>query len=84
LLHKAFSVTKSEPTYLHDNYPCQTTRAADHKLYPGHLNKSRPACYHGCMFHFGTPETVGDWIVHIAGGIVAGTLIWWMLRIYVL
>ena len=41
------------------------------------------ACYHCVMFNFGTPKTVGDWIVHIAGGIVALFLVWWMLRIYV-
>jgi hypothetical protein len=35
------------------------------------------------MFNFGTPKTVGDWIVHIAGGAVAAFLILWMLRIYV-
>jgi len=36
------------------------------------------------MFNFGQPKTVGDWIVHIAGAIVALFLIWWMLRVYVL
>jgi hypothetical protein len=41
------------------------------------------ACYHGGMFNFGTPKTIGDWIVHIAGGIVAVFLIWWMLHVYV-
>jgi hypothetical protein len=36
------------------------------------------------MFNFGQPKTVGDWIVHIAGAIIALFLIWWMLRIYIL
>lgn len=36
------------------------------------------------MFNFGRPKTAGDWIVHIAGAIVAMLLIWWMLRMYVL
>jgi hypothetical protein len=42
------------------------------------------ACYHGRMFNFGKPKTVGDWMVHIAAGIVAIFLVWWMLRVYVL
>jgi hypothetical protein len=42
------------------------------------------ACYHGRMFNFGKPKTSGDWIVHIAGAIVAIFLVWWMLRVYVL
>jgi hypothetical protein len=41
-------------------------------------------CYYGRMFNFGKPKTAGDWIVHIAGAIVAILLIWWMLRMYVL
>jgi hypothetical protein len=41
-------------------------------------------CYHCRMFNFGKPKTVGDWIVHIAGAIVAVFLVWWMLRMYVL
>jgi len=41
-------------------------------------------CYHCRMFNFGKPKTVGDWIVHIAGAIVAIFLVWWMLRVYVL
>ncbi len=41
-------------------------------------------CYHWRMFNFGKPKTVGDWIVHIAGAIVAIFLVWWMLRVYVL
>ncbi len=45
---------------------------------------SSAACYHSSMFNFGKPKTVGDWIVHIAGAIVAIFLIWWMLRVYVL
>jgi hypothetical protein len=41
-------------------------------------------CYDALMFNFGKPKTVGDWIVHIAGAIVALFLVWWMLRLYVL
>jgi hypothetical protein len=41
------------------------------------------ACYHPRMFNFGKPKTVGDWIVHIAGAVVALFLVWWMLRTYV-
>jgi hypothetical protein len=44
----------------------------------------RGACYHCGMFNFGKPKTAGDWIVHIAGAIVAILLVWWMLRMYVL
>jgi hypothetical protein len=44
----------------------------------------RGACYHCRMFNFGKPKTAGDWIVHIAGAIVAIFLVWWMLRVYVL
>ena len=29
--------------------------------------------------NFGRPKTAGDWIVHIAGAIVAIYLVWWML-----
>ena len=36
------------------------------------------------MFNFGKPKTVGDWIIHIAGAVVAIFLVWWMLRVYVL
>jgi hypothetical protein len=36
------------------------------------------------MFNFGRPQTTGDWLVHLAGAIVAIFLIWWMLRVYVL
>ena len=36
------------------------------------------------MFNFGKPKTSGDWVVHIAGAIVAIFLIWWMFRLYVL
>jgi hypothetical protein len=36
------------------------------------------------MFNFGSPKTTGDWLVHLAGAIVAIFLIWWMLRVYVL
>jgi hypothetical protein len=42
------------------------------------------ACYDRYMFNFGKPKTIGDWVVHIAGAIVAIFLIWWMLRVYVL
>jgi hypothetical protein len=42
------------------------------------------ACYHAIVFNFGRPQTPGDWIVHIAGAIVAIFLVWWMLRVYVL
>jgi len=41
-------------------------------------------CYHATVFNFGKPKTVGDWIVHVAGAVVALFLVWWMLRIYVL
>jgi hypothetical protein len=44
----------------------------------------RVPCYHRHMFNFGKPKTAGDWIVHVAGAIVAIFLVWWMLRIYVL
>jgi hypothetical protein len=36
------------------------------------------------MFNFGKPKTPSDWIVHVAGAIVAIFLVWWMLRVYVL
>jgi len=36
------------------------------------------------VFNLGNPKTGGDWIVHIAGAIVAIFLVWWMLRLYVL
>jgi pyocin large subunit-like protein len=41
-------------------------------------------CYHVTVFNFGKPKTVGDWIVHIAGVVVALFLVWWMLRVFVL
>src|SRR5580700_877966 len=41
-------------------------------------------CYHATVFNFGKPKTVGDWIVHVAGAVVALFLVWWMLRAYVL
>src|SRR5260370_36657444 len=41
-------------------------------------------CYDAIVFNFGRPKTAGDWVVHIAGAIVAIFLIWWMLRVYVL
>ena len=46
-----------------------------------HLSRG---CYHSRMFNFGKPKTAADWIVHIAGAIVAIFLVWWMLRMYVL
>jgi len=48
------------------------------------LRRLSGACYHCRMFNFGKPKTAGDWIVHIAGAIVAIFLVWWMLRMYVL
>lgn len=50
---------------------------------PDHVGPIRP-CYHSPMFNFGQPKTTGDWIVHIAGAIIALFLVWWMLRVYVL
>jgi len=41
-------------------------------------------CYDAIVFNFGKPKTAGDWIVHLAGAIVAIFLVWWMLRAYVL
>jgi predicted cupin superfamily sugar epimerase len=41
-------------------------------------------CYDFVVFNFGKPQTLGDWIVHIAGAIVAVFLVWWMLKLYVL
>jgi hypothetical protein len=51
------------------------------KLAP--TGENRP-CYDATMFNFGRPKTTGDWIVHLAGAIVAIFLVWWMLRLYVL
>jgi hypothetical protein len=48
------------------------------------FRQPRGACYHCGMFNFGKPKTAGDWIVHIAGAVVAILLIWWMIRMYVL
>jgi hypothetical protein len=48
------------------------------------LRRLSRGCYHCRMFNFGKPKTAGDWIVHIAGAIVAIFLVWWMLRVYVL
>jgi hypothetical protein len=52
----------------------------------GGTGRSPPAqdCYPCYMFNFGKPKTAGDWIVHIAGAIIAIFLVWWMLRMYVL
>ena len=41
-------------------------------------------CYHSSMFNFGKPKTAADWLVHVAGAIVALFLVWWLLRLYVL
>jgi hypothetical protein len=43
-----------------------------------------PSCYDAIVFNFGKPKTAGDWIIHIAGVIVALFLVWWMLRMFVL
>ena len=43
-----------------------------------------PDCYHCLMFNFGKPKTAADWLVHVAGAIVALFLVWWLLRLYVL
>jgi hypothetical protein len=48
------------------------------------LRRAALGCYHRPMFNFGKPKTAADWIVHIAGAIVAIFLVWWMLRMYVL
>ena len=45
---------------------------------------ARGRCYHCRMFNFGKPKTASDWIVHMAGAIVAIFLVWWMLRMFVL
>jgi len=50
----------------------------------GYVTPPARGCYHSGMFNFGKPKIAGDWIVHIAGAIVAILLVWWMLRIYVL
>jgi hypothetical protein len=47
------------------------------------LNRSLAPCYDATVFNFGKPKTVGDWIVHLAGAIVAIFLVWWMFRVYV-
>lgn len=46
--------------------------------------RPHPPCYDSIVFNLGSPKTGGDWIVHIAGAIVAIFLVWWMLRLYVL
>jgi hypothetical protein len=52
------------------------------------LGPNRPGepspCYDATVFNFGSPKTTGDWIVHLAGAVVAIFLVWWMLRLYVL
>jgi hypothetical protein len=60
-------------------------RIADQGALKGwYVNSSAHNCYHSCMFNFGKPKTIGDWIIHIAGAVVALFLVWWMLRMYVL
>lgn len=34
------------------------------------------------MFHFGRPNTLGQWLAHILLAFVALFLIWWLLRTY--
>jgi hypothetical protein len=46
--------------------------------------EGRSGLLHCGMFNFGKPKTAGDWIIHIAGAIVAIFLVWWMLRLCVL
>ncbi len=41
-------------------------------------------CYDRPVFNFGRPKTSGQWIVHVAGAIVALFLVWWVLRLFVL
>jgi len=41
-------------------------------------------CYDATMFNLGKPKTPGEWIVHLAGVIIAILLVGWMLRLYVL
>jgi hypothetical protein len=45
---------------------------------------SSPPAHLSIGNNLGNPKTGGDWIVHIAGAIVAIFLVWWMLRLYVL
>ena len=47
-------------------------------------DRENPPCYDATVFNFGSAKTTGDWIVHLAGAIVAIFLVWWMLRLYVL
>ena len=65
---------------------CQSSLAA--RSYcdfpPGSREPFLRPCYHATVFNFGKPKTVGDWIVHVAGAVVALFLVWWMLRSYVL
>lgn len=52
---------------------------------PGSSCSARKLLVLRCVvFNFGKPKTAGDWIVHVAGAIVALFLVWWMLRVYVL
>jgi hypothetical protein len=44
----------------------------------------RGPCYDCDMFNFGKPKTAGDWIVYIAGAVVAILLVCCMLRTYIL
>jgi hypothetical protein len=34
------------------------------------------------MFHFDRPKTVGGWMVHVIGAVIALFLIWWLLRFF--
>ncbi|HEX4322425.1 MAG TPA: hypothetical protein VHZ52_16045 [Acidobacteriaceae bacterium] len=35
------------------------------------------------MFNFGTPATPGQWIVRFLLAVVALSLVWWLLRVYI-
>ena len=55
------------------------------RTFPGRAALGEPPpCYDATVFNFGRPKTAGDWLIHIAGAIVAIFLVWWMLRVYVL
>ena len=67
--------------------PTSWTRVSfqkDERESPARLMPHPAPCYHATVFNFGKPKTAGDWIVHVAGAIVALFLVWWMLRAYVL
>ena len=67
--------------YADGRWGCEAYRSTN-----GSLGQAlfEPACYDSIVFNFGRPKTAGDWIVHIAGAIIAIFLVWWMLRLYVL